>query len=944
MKACSVNSMTVIVYIVSVFVILSVINSVDGFNMLVSLDKKQPMKKCISPCKIFPAMCKNNGVCKEQGIDCTWYCQCPENCEGFFCEHVVTEKQEPKQDDTEIADENKNSVDLQQKQDTSAFDKSKIAHALAGLLQNTPVDKKEEEKVNGGLEQSATVKENDTKTMIPICTPEELGNNTVSNTSNDVAKNIFDNDNKTSNQTHTQSSPKVKLFEIIEKALAVEPTDSSNKSEESVIANQTRVDIYADSVARIAINTSTSDKSSHLNVSNEVDSKNARRDYSSKPKIETTDSSVTTETYVSNFSQVTSTDYGNFIDPATIAIASPGSNADASVFTAQISPNASAYNSTNIIVRHNNNTLTTASVEIKSPITETENTHNPTTSNTMTTTISTTTTEATTKLPLATTTAVPLTTGSTLSTEPKQILSTAYGTTLSTETISFVSITDSSIAPSSSMSSTIVPATTPPTSTVSKTSIVTQSSSTTSVITSSPTTVVTTTSPTTSVITTAPTTIVTTSSPKTNLTTTSPTTTVTTTSPTITVTTTLPTTTVTTTSPTTTFTTSPTTTFTTSPTTTFTTSPTTSFTTLPTTTFTTSPTITVSSTQQTEAVKSTTSVSNKEPTIIISTSSQITASSTDKVSATTVTTTSNIKLHDLSIPNSDLSKSEHIVTAKSSTDVIIRAENSTSREISDTRMETVIPEKVRSSVLKAEGSGNPPSEFPQSEIQLTNVKAILHYLKIAKALLNVSDSGVELSAFESLLKNHIANVTYLNNATANSIGDTPASNNGFAVDLRVPATTNSPIHVAKEIQNTAVNASSLNESTPFDMDAITLEPDTPIMSDTSELRRTEGDSTLQSSVPQSYVADTNLANKNMSETNNKTEDTALTSTVPPSTTVKLKPLVSGTNFENIENANEYTNVDPISALLQQELSRKYIKLDQIKVDKSLFKTDLHGSL
>ncbi|XP_060598639.1 mucin-22-like [Ruditapes philippinarum] len=101
-----------------------------------SLEQKQaanktPSKRCVSPCKIFHTWCKNEGKCREKGKDCTWYCECPSNCEGFFCEKKV--------DKDNIIDagqivEVKDTYEKEKKKPVSAFDKSKLAQALAGIF------------------------------------------------------------------------------------------------------------------------------------------------------------------------------------------------------------------------------------------------------------------------------------------------------------------------------------------------------------------------------------------------------------------------------------------------------------------------------------------------------------------------------------------------------------------------------------------------------------------------------------------------------------------------------------------------------------------------------------------------------------------------------------------------------------------------------------------
>ncbi|XP_052777904.1 uncharacterized protein LOC128215235 [Mya arenaria] len=147
--------------------------------MWTSLENRPSKKQCVSPCKIFHTWCKNNGRCREKGADCTWYCECPENCNGFFCEKILTNGTDSGVPAGGETFEVNVLVEKEKKKKVSTFDKSKLAQALAGIIldRDAPPSKSGESKaesptidrIDTGGEIS--VKENITKTIIVNCTP-----------------------------------------------------------------------------------------------------------------------------------------------------------------------------------------------------------------------------------------------------------------------------------------------------------------------------------------------------------------------------------------------------------------------------------------------------------------------------------------------------------------------------------------------------------------------------------------------------------------------------------------------------------------------------------------------------------------------------------------------------------------------------------------------------
>ncbi|XP_045159775.2 serine-rich adhesin for platelets-like [Mercenaria mercenaria] len=150
-------------------------------NMWTSLEQKQasnktPVKRCVSPCRIFHSWCKNEGKCREKGRDCTWYCECPSNCEGFFCEKKVEKDATAAGGGQSV--EVKISYEKEKKKPVSAFDKSKLAQALAGIfLKEKQTDEEKKTILPDAIERvgkTIKTKENVTAKVIINCPPGDL--------------------------------------------------------------------------------------------------------------------------------------------------------------------------------------------------------------------------------------------------------------------------------------------------------------------------------------------------------------------------------------------------------------------------------------------------------------------------------------------------------------------------------------------------------------------------------------------------------------------------------------------------------------------------------------------------------------------------------------------------------------------------------------------------
>lgn len=166
-------------FIVFIFIFGYYIDVTSCLNMWTSLDEHQanktPVKRCISPCKFFHSWCKNDGKCREKGKDCTWYCECPENCEGFFCEKIVTKESAVPDNTAQVSI----TYEKETKKDITAFDKSKLAQALAGIFkknQNEEEKKITEPETVDRVGNTIETKENVTAKIILNCPPEVLAN------------------------------------------------------------------------------------------------------------------------------------------------------------------------------------------------------------------------------------------------------------------------------------------------------------------------------------------------------------------------------------------------------------------------------------------------------------------------------------------------------------------------------------------------------------------------------------------------------------------------------------------------------------------------------------------------------------------------------------------------------------------------------------------------
>ncbi|KAL4236027.1 hypothetical protein ACF0H5_004414 [Mactra antiquata] len=166
-----------------VIVIIDFWGSSDCLNMWTSIEERQASsqstKGCVSPCKIFHIMCKNDGKCRQRGADCTWYCECPSNCEGIFCEKIIDESESQEQNPLY----NVHHEQPKQK-DVTAFDRNTLAKALLGISKKqTPEEEKKAEQQGDPLIQTL----NGEKT---ICPPDEIAKpstTTASQTSSTTA-------------------------------------------------------------------------------------------------------------------------------------------------------------------------------------------------------------------------------------------------------------------------------------------------------------------------------------------------------------------------------------------------------------------------------------------------------------------------------------------------------------------------------------------------------------------------------------------------------------------------------------------------------------------------------------------------------------------------------------------------------------------------------------
>lgn len=201
--------------ILVLILIVDSMNFIMCLNMWTSLEQKQasnktPIKRCVSPCRIFHTWCKNDGKCREKGPDCTWYCECPKNCEGFFCEKKVAKESAEEGQKVEV----KVTVEKEKKKHVSAFDKSKLAQALAGIfMKEKQTDEEKKTVLPDTMERvgkTIEIKENVTTNMIIQCPPGELPPKAPAN------QGTFETTTETANLSTTQENSTQELHSIAE--------------------------------------------------------------------------------------------------------------------------------------------------------------------------------------------------------------------------------------------------------------------------------------------------------------------------------------------------------------------------------------------------------------------------------------------------------------------------------------------------------------------------------------------------------------------------------------------------------------------------------------------------------------------------------------------------------------------------------------------------------
>ena len=122
-----------------------------------SLSRSKNMEKpCMPPCKVFHSWCKNNGKCREKLPDCAWYCECPANCEGVFCERIITKTNNEEKVDVQVE------LIKEKETEKSAFDTLQLDAALANIYKKKTEKSVETPELKEKVE-SVTV--NDTKTL-----------------------------------------------------------------------------------------------------------------------------------------------------------------------------------------------------------------------------------------------------------------------------------------------------------------------------------------------------------------------------------------------------------------------------------------------------------------------------------------------------------------------------------------------------------------------------------------------------------------------------------------------------------------------------------------------------------------------------------------------------------------------------------------------------------
>ena len=113
-------------------------------------------KPCMPPCKVFHSWCKNNGKCREKLPDCAWYCECPANCEGVFCERIVTKTNNEEEVDVQVE------LIKEKETDKSAFDTLQLHAALANIYKKKNEKSAETPELKEKVESMTA---NDTKTL-----------------------------------------------------------------------------------------------------------------------------------------------------------------------------------------------------------------------------------------------------------------------------------------------------------------------------------------------------------------------------------------------------------------------------------------------------------------------------------------------------------------------------------------------------------------------------------------------------------------------------------------------------------------------------------------------------------------------------------------------------------------------------------------------------------
>ena len=139
------------------FFIIPPVSSSLWVSVEESLSRSKNMEKpCMPPCKVFHSWCKNNGKCREKLPDCAWYCECPANCEGVFCERIITKTNNEEKVDVQVE------LIKEKETEKSAFDTLQLDAALANIYKKKTEKGVETPELKEKVE-SVTV--NDTKTL-----------------------------------------------------------------------------------------------------------------------------------------------------------------------------------------------------------------------------------------------------------------------------------------------------------------------------------------------------------------------------------------------------------------------------------------------------------------------------------------------------------------------------------------------------------------------------------------------------------------------------------------------------------------------------------------------------------------------------------------------------------------------------------------------------------